>query len=203
MSTEDSQKQVNYFSEYIPPSCTGKICTTVDLPWHLATSHGSDGRGPPLIGTIQGRIGLDQYDLEKAQSEDGALQLVRSWFNKTTGRIDDKNINTSEFEGLHSGVIQLYKVRTQLRLTDKSSMDDVRLVYLLEDEFEPEPRRRFFIPPSHRYQAMIAVHAVQHWGVQRTTQQVKQVFYWPGWRKDTSIFVTECAGCLHNQFKTS
>ena len=29
--------------------------------------------------------------------------------------------------------------------------------------------------------------------------QVKKVFYWPGWRKDTSLFVTECAGCLHRE----
>ena len=162
-------------------------------------SHGSEGRGPALICNIQGKIGLDQKDLEKAQAEDGALQLVRSWFNETTGKIGDKKIDTSEFEGLHSDVIQLYKVRSQLRLSDKSSTGDVRLVYLLEDEFEPEPRNRLVIPPSHHYQAMTAVHAVQHWGVQRTTQQVKQVFYWPGWRKDTSIFVTECAGCLHRE----
>ena len=199
VQTEYSGKQVKYFSEYIPPSCTGRICTTVDLPWHLATSHGSEGRGPALICNIQGKIGLDQKDLEKAQVEDGSLQLVRSWFNETTGKIEDKNIDTSGFEGLHSDVIQLYKVRSQLRLSDKSSTGDVRLVYLLEDEFEPEPRYRFVIPPSHRYQAMTVVHAVQHWGVQRTTQQVKQVFYWPGWRKDVSVFVTECAGCLHRE----
>ena len=30
-------------------------------------------------------------------------------------------------------------------------------------------------------------------------QQVQKVFYWPGWRNDTSIFVTECAGCLHRE----
>ena len=30
-------------------------------------------------------------------------------------------------------------------------------------------------------------------------QEVKLVFYWPGWRYDTSRFVTECAGCLHRE----
>ena len=30
-------------------------------------------------------------------------------------------------------------------------------------------------------------------------QQVKLVFYWPGWRYDTSRFVTECAGCPHRE----
>jgi len=31
--------------------------------------------------------------------------------------------HTEEFEGVHSNVIQLYKVRKQLRLTKKSSID--------------------------------------------------------------------------------
>ena len=73
------------------------------------------------------------------------------------------------------------------------------IIYLKEDEFESEPKIRIVIPPSHRYQAMLAVHVQEHWGVQRTMQQVQKVFYWPGWRKDTSIFVTECAGCLHKE----
>ena len=46
---------------------------------------------------------------------------------------------------------------------------------------------------------MLAVHVQEHLGVQRTMQQVQKVFYWPGWRNDTSIFVTECAGCLHRE----
>ena len=46
---------------------------------------------------------------------------------------------------------------------------------------------------------MLAVHVQEHWGVQRTLQQVQKYFYWPGWRNDTSIFVTECAGCLHRE----
>jgi hypothetical protein len=193
------KSKVNISSEYIPPSCTGKICTIVELPWHLATANGIEGRGPPLIGTIQGKIGIDQNDLEKAQIDDGALNLVRSWFNEKTGKIDDKKIDTEEFEGLHNDVVQLYKVRKQLRLTKKSSTNQAELIYLLEDEFEAEPRHRIVIPPSHRYQALLAVHAHEHWGVQRTMQQVRLVFYWPGWRKDTSIFVTECAGCLHRE----
>ena len=88
-------------------------------------------------------------------------------------------------------------VRKQLKLTDNKTTSKTRLIYLLEDEFESEPKIRIVIPPSHRYQAMLAVHVQEHWGVQRTMQQVQMVFYWPGWRNDTSVFVTECAGCLH------
>ena len=70
---------------------------------------------------------------------------------------------------------------------------------MLEDEFESKPKIRIVIPPMHRYQAMLAIHVQEHWGVQRTMQQVQKVFYWPSWRNDTSIFVTECAGCLHRE----
>ena len=55
------------------------------------------------------------------------------------------------------------------------------------------------IPPSHRYQALLTVHVREHCGVQQTTQQVKEHFYWPGWRADTAVFVTDCPGCLHRE----
>ena len=35
---------------------------------------------------------------------------------------------------------------------------------------------RIDVPPSHRYQALLAVHAHANWGEQRTMQQVKKVF---------------------------
>ena len=98
-----------------------------------------EGRGPPpLTGAIQGKIAIDQYDLEKAQMEDGSISLVKSWFNKNTGRVDDKSIDTNEFETLHSDVLQLYKVR----ITDKKVTKQARLLYLLEDEFETNPIMR-------------------------------------------------------------
>ena len=129
--------------------------------------------------------------------------MVRTWFNETTGKVEDKKIDTSEFESVHEDVLQLYKVRKQLRLTDNKTMSKTKLIYLLEDEFESAPKIRIVIPPSHRYQAILAVHVQEHWGVQRTLQQVQKVFYWPDWRKDTSMFVIECAGCLHREQKTS
>ena len=46
---------------------------------------------------------------------------------------------------------------------------------------------------------MLMIHAPNHWGVQLTTDEVKQRFYWPGWRKGVSIFVSDCAGCLHRE----
>ena len=82
----------------------------------------------PLIGALKGKIVLDQVDLEKAQNEDGALIIVRSWFNETTGKIDDKKIDTSEFDSVHGDVLQLYKVRKQLRLTDKKTTSKTRLI---------------------------------------------------------------------------
>ena len=58
---------------------------------------------------------------------------------------------------------------------------------------------RVVIPPSHRYQTILAIHIQEHWGVQQTMQQVQEVFYWSGLRKDTALFVTEWAGCLHRE----
>ena len=35
-----------------------------------------------------------------------------------------------------------------------------------------------------------------YWGVQRTTEEIRQSFYWPGWRKEVSIFESDCGGCF-------
>ena len=185
--------------KYIPPSCQGKVCTVIQPPWHLSGARADEGRGPPLIGTFKGKILVDQVDLEKAQNEDSALQMVRSWFNFKTGKIEEKKIDTSTFDEVHDDVLQLYKVRKQLRLTDGTTANSTRLIYLIENEFDANPRMRIVVPPSHRYQAMLAVHVREHWGVQQTTQQVKEHFFWPGWRADTARFVTECPGCLHRE----
>ncbi len=90
--------------------------------------------------------------------------LQCSCFNSDTGKIDEKKIDTSNFEDVHDDVLQLYKVRKQLRLTDESTTSSARLVYLLEDEFGLNPKMRVVIPPSHRYQALLAVHVREHWG---------------------------------------
>lgn len=54
----------------------------------------------PLIGAVQGTIVIDQYDLEKAQLDDRALNLVRSWFDRIQIRLMKKKINTKELETL-------------------------------------------------------------------------------------------------------
>ena len=156
----------------------------------MSGARADEGSGPPLIGTFKGKILIDQVDLEKAQNEDSALQMVRSWFNLKTGKIDENKIDTSIFNKVHDDVLQLYKVRKQLRLTDANTTNSARLVYLLENKFDSNPLMRFVIPPLHRYQALLAVHVREHCGVQRTTQQVKEHFFWPGWRADTAVFVT-------------
>ena len=53
----------------------------------------------PLIGAVQGTIVIDQYDLEKAQLDDRALNLVRSWFDRIQIRLMKKKI-TKELETL-------------------------------------------------------------------------------------------------------
>ena len=51
----------------------------------------------------------------------------------------------------------------------------VVLIFLLD----AEPMMRIVVPPSHRYQALLAVFAHGYWRVQHTMQQVKKIFYWP------------------------
>ena len=57
-----------------------------------------------------GKIVLDQYDLEKVQLYDGALNLIRSWFNKITFKVDDKKksrqINSKLFTAMCYSCIQ-------------------------------------------------------------------------------------------------
>ena len=79
IETQQSDSLRNNCSEYVSPSCKGKICTIVQLPWHLSGARAGQGSGPPLIGTFKGKILIDQMDLQKAQNEDSALQMVKSW----------------------------------------------------------------------------------------------------------------------------
>ena len=47
---------------------------------------------------------------------------------------------------------------------------------------------------------MFMIHAPNHWGVvQPTTDEVRQQFYWRNWRKEISVFVSDCVGCLHRE----
>ena len=105
------------------------------------------------------------------QDEDSALQMVKSWFNLNTGKIDENKIDTSVFDTVHDDVLQLYKGRKPIRLTDATVTNTASLIFLIENEFDSNPHMRIVFPPSHRYQ-LLAVHVQEHWGVQRTTQQV-------------------------------
>ena len=45
--------------------------------------------------------------------------MVRSWFNKVTGKVEDKKINTNELKTCHSDVLQVVLVRKLLKITDE------------------------------------------------------------------------------------
>ena len=88
--------------------------------------------------------------------------MVRSWFDKITGKVDNKKINTNELKTFPSNVLQLNKVRKQLRITDEKVTKKAKLINLLKDKFEAAQMTRIVVPPSHRYQALLAVHH-KHW----------------------------------------
>ena len=100
---------------------------------------------------------------------------------------------------LHEEVKQMYTVRKQFKLMETSDQIKVRLLCLVEDKYTNSPVYRLVVPPTHKYQAMLNIHAPNHWGVQRTTEEIKLRFYRPGWRKEVSIFVSDLAGCLHRE----
>ena len=152
---------------------------------------------PPMIASNKGIINIDADNLYRAQCTDFVMMTIRSWINMYTGEVDDKNINMQEMEELHAEVKQMYTVRKQIKLMEASDQIKVRLLCLVEGKYTNSPVYRLIVPPTQRYQAMLMIHAPNHWGVQYTTNEVRQSFYWPGWRKDVSAFVFDCSGCFH------
>ena len=57
-------------------SCEGKICTIIQLPWDLATANGIEGHWLPVIGTLKGKIVIDQVDVEKVQKARNFQNLI-------------------------------------------------------------------------------------------------------------------------------
>ena len=162
--------------KYIPPSCTGKVCSVVELPWNLAGYNGMECSGPPMIANNKGQILIDAENLGRAQSTDGVLMLVRSWIDENTGEVDNKRINEEEMEDVHSEVKELYTVRKHIKLMNSTEQVKFRLLCLVEGKYTNAPVYRLIMPPTHRFQAMSMVHAANHWGVQRTTEEIKQRF---------------------------
>ena len=107
----------------------------------------------PLIGAVQGTIVIDQYDLEKAQLDDRALNLVRSWFDRIQIRLmikKNQHKRTRNFTACN--MLQLYQV------TKKA-----KLIYLLEDKFKDEPMKRIVVPSLHRYQALLTLQSTAYY----------------------------------------
>ena len=89
--------------------------------------------GPPLIVLVQCKIGVDEADLYRAQGKDGVLQLLKSWIDKNTGKVDNRRINLEEMEEQHTKVKQFFNVRKQIQLMPTSPQLMVELLVLAED----------------------------------------------------------------------
>ena len=104
-----------------------------------------------------------------------------------------------DMDELHSEVKQLNTVRKQIKLMESTDQVQVRLLCLVEGKYTNSPVYRLIVPPTYWYQAILMIQSPNHWGVKRTTEEVKQKFYWPSWRKEVSMFESECAGCLNRE----
>ena len=54
------------------------------------------------------------------------------------------------------------------------------------------------VPPSMTQEILSACHSSQtagHLGVDKTSEKIKQRFYWPGLQEDTKLFVSRCPEC--------
>ena len=54
------------------------------------------------------------------------------------------------------------------------------------------------VPPSMTHESLAACHSsltAGHLGVSKTSEKLKQKFYWPGQQEDTKLFVRRCPEC--------
>ena len=63
-------------------SCTGSVCSVVELPWNLAGYNCMECSGPPMIAYNKGIININADDQYRAQSTDGVLMMIKLWINE-------------------------------------------------------------------------------------------------------------------------
>ena len=54
------------------------------------------------------------------------------------------------------------------------------------------------VPPSMTHEILSAFHSSStagHLGVAKTSEKIKQRFYWPGLQEDTKLFISRCPEC--------
>ena len=123
--------------------------------------------------------------LGQAQRQDEALSKLIEWIQK--GKVP----TSQELQGLPRLAWQLNNQLQSLQLLDG----------ILCRKFEPADNQvvlQQIVPPSMTQEILSACHSsttAGHLGVAKTSETIKQRFYWPGLQEDTKLIVSLCPEC--------
>ena len=123
--------------------------------------------------------------LVQAQRQDEALSKLIQWIER--GKVP----TPQELQGLPRLTWQLNNQLKSLQLHDgifcwKFETADNQVVL------------QQIVPPSMMQEILSACHSsptAGHLGVAKTSEKIKQRFYWPGMQEDTKLFVSRCPEC--------
>ncbi|KAL5020808.1 hypothetical protein ScPMuIL_002107, partial [Solemya velum] len=142
----------------------------------------------PVCSTITfDQFGWSKTDILKFQSEDPVLQIMIELLKKHDDRPHFNEIS-SDNKDVKSYWIQW----EQLELSD-----DV----LYRKWFNPatnETRKLLIVPPEMRNEILTLAHDSTtggHFGIKKTRDKIRQIFYWLGMRKDVTDWIKTCTIC--------
>ncbi|KAL5004187.1 hypothetical protein ScPMuIL_017643, partial [Solemya velum] len=142
----------------------------------------------PVCSTITfDQFGWSKTDILKFQSEDPVLQIMIELLKKHDDRPHFNEIS-SDNKDVKSYWIQW----EQLELSD-----DV----LYRKWFDPatnETRKLLIVPPEMRNEILTLAHDSTtggHFGIKKTRDKIRQIFYWLGMRKDVTDWIKTCTIC--------
>ncbi|KAL5018579.1 hypothetical protein ScPMuIL_004301, partial [Solemya velum] len=142
----------------------------------------------PVCSTITfDQFGWSKTDILKFQSEDPVLQIMIELLKKHDDRPHFNEIS-SDNKDVKSYWIQW----EQLELSD-----DV----LYRKWFDPatnETRKLLIVPPEMRNEILTLAHDSTtggHFGIKKTRDKIRQIFYWLGMRKDVTDWIKTCTMC--------
>ncbi|KAL5011228.1 hypothetical protein ScPMuIL_011687, partial [Solemya velum] len=141
----------------------------------------------PVCSTITfDQFGWSKTDILKFQSEDPVLQIMIELLKKH----DRPHFN--EISSDNKDVKSYWIQWEQLELSD-----DV----LYRKWFDPatnETRKLLIVPPEMRNEILTLAHDSTtggHFGIKKTRDKIRQIFYWIGMRKDVTDWIKTCTMC--------
>ena len=128
----------------------------------------------PVISVIQQQLGRDLHMLQSAQLADQDLAPI------ITALTSHSTLPSNIAPGLHMRNVFLRDGLLCRKFRQSSSGDQIQVI----------------MPTSLRTTVLQQLHDNSgHLGIRKTTESIKQRFYWPGYESDIEIYVKECPQC--------